>query len=602
MSRAMRGVVDFLRRAVPDAEPTDRELLRRFGSRRDEDAFAMLVHRHGALVQATCQRVLGNAADADDAFQATFLVLARKASSPGWQESIAGWLHEVAYRVASRQRAAASCRRMHERRATPVIPTEPAAEPNLHELRPILDREVSQLPEKYRAPIVLCYLEGKTNEDAARALGWTKGTVSGRLARARDLLRGRLSRQGICLSAAALTTALAAQAASAAVAPTLLTATIRAAVSGTASEVVSSTAAHLAQGVLSAMFWNQVRTVGIRSLIVAAVLLAVGAISYPALRTALAAGSEARTAATLGALAPAPAEAKADAEAAEAIKALIPEASSNSTADWQNLFQPGVQPNLGALKSHSLSVVLLTIEPTNDDKLRKEFHYIPETPNPADLAKAIARSRRKGYGTLLQPDYITDVTCRVKDDAATGTVSFRNDKLYEGTIEYTARRLKEGGWRVEEFRMPAYKIRVTLQADGTWKPMDIVSADTKLERPGQKPPADMGTKVILLRKHAGYGRKGGQTVSEFWVEKDGTFQLDGKKGKLPQEVVAGLIEQVTRANIGDAAEDAGTVDVWWANDKGKYQNKLFTMPRAGDCQKLMRTLADLAAKHADKDK
>jgi len=180
---------------------TDHELLEQFlesNGTRAEDAFATLMRRHGPMVLAVCRHVLRQHHDAEDAFQATFLVLARKASSIRARNVLARWLHEVAYRIALRARATAAQRQSYEKRGTTRTldvtddPTRAA-----DDLRPVLHEEVRRLPEKYRTLVVLCYLEGKTNEEAARLLQWPIGTVKGRLYRARDLLRVRLRRRGI---------------------------------------------------------------------------------------------------------------------------------------------------------------------------------------------------------------------------------------------------------------------------------------------------------------------------------------------------------------------------------------------------------------------
>jgi RNA polymerase sigma factor (sigma-70 family) len=229
-------------------EATDRQLLECFAAGDGEAAFAELVRRHGPLVLGVCRRVLHHLQDAEDAFQATFLVLARKAGAVRWEPSVARWLYEVAYRVARKAQLSAARRSARERHPIDMVPSEPAAEAVRSELRLLLDEEVNRLPRKYRSPVVLCYLEGKTNQEAAHELGWTKGTVSGRLARARDLLRARLTRRGLALSAAALAPALAEGGAAPAVPAALAAATVRAAAG--AAVGVSPPAAALAADVL----------------------------------------------------------------------------------------------------------------------------------------------------------------------------------------------------------------------------------------------------------------------------------------------------------------------------------------------------------------
>lgn len=238
---------------------TDAELLAQFVQTRKEAAFARLVERHGPMVRAVCRRVLQHDADADDAFQATFLVLARKADAIRKYDSVGSWLYGTAYRLALKMRAGVQKRQAREG-SVPATPPETTAvsttAPGLdqHELRALLDQELSLLPEKYRAPLVLCYLEGRTNEEAAQQLNWTKGTVSGRLARARDLLRARLARRGLSLPAAALAATLTEQLAAGQVPRNLLETTTSAAVAFAVGAGMSVRAAALAEGVLHTMW------------------------------------------------------------------------------------------------------------------------------------------------------------------------------------------------------------------------------------------------------------------------------------------------------------------------------------------------------------
>ncbi|HEV3021358.1 MAG TPA: RNA polymerase sigma factor, partial [Pirellulales bacterium] len=180
---------------------TDAQLLSRFVSRRDEAAFELMVRRHGSLVWGVCRRILGNATDADDAFQGTFLVLVHRAASVNRARPLSAWLHGVACKVALRARAGAIRRCRHERAAgqqREVAGTDAVAE--THEQHRIVDQELDRLPEKYRTPLILCYLDGLTHELAAQHLGWPLGTLKTRVRRGQDRLRDRLFRRGLAPS------------------------------------------------------------------------------------------------------------------------------------------------------------------------------------------------------------------------------------------------------------------------------------------------------------------------------------------------------------------------------------------------------------------
>ncbi|MCI0460367.1 MAG: sigma-70 family RNA polymerase sigma factor [Gemmataceae bacterium] len=221
---SLRNLFWFLRQArltPEDQNLSDGALLERFLARRDESAFEALLERHRPMVLGVCRRVLGDAHDAEDAFQATFLVLAKNAASIRNQTSVGSWLYGVAQRIAAKARAQAATRRDRERRAVDMPGSEPLDELTWQELRGILDEEVGRLPDKYRAVVVLCHLEGKSYEQAARELGCPKSTLARRLTRALELLRGQLAGRGLALSAGALATALTEKATAAPVAALL---------------------------------------------------------------------------------------------------------------------------------------------------------------------------------------------------------------------------------------------------------------------------------------------------------------------------------------------------------------------------------------------
>jgi RNA polymerase sigma factor (sigma-70 family) len=208
----------------------DRQLLARFATAHDEAAFAEVVRRHGPLVWGVCRRLLPRLQDAEDVFQATFLVLARKAASVGWHESAAGWLHAAARRLALKARAEIVRRQVRERQARAPGRYEPSPDPSWREVGALLDEELHALPERLRVPLVLCYLEGRTRDEAARQLGWSLGTFKRRLQRGRRLLHDRLLRRGVTLSAVLLAGTLAPKRAPAA----LVGSTVRAAACGAA--------------------------------------------------------------------------------------------------------------------------------------------------------------------------------------------------------------------------------------------------------------------------------------------------------------------------------------------------------------------------------
>jgi RNA polymerase sigma factor (sigma-70 family) len=225
------------------AGQTDRELLRRFAQTRDDEAFAELVRRHGAMVRAVCCRVLPNPADADDVFQAAFLVLARKAAARGWRDSIANWLYTVAYRLALRVRDGQRRRAAQEARAAVPALSDPLAEVSGREICAIVDEELNRLPDALRAALLLCCLEGKTRDEAAHTLGWPLGTLKLRLERGRALLRARLQKRGFTLPAV-FTGILMAEGVSRAAVPSALVHAARSAATGTTASPRAARLAH----------------------------------------------------------------------------------------------------------------------------------------------------------------------------------------------------------------------------------------------------------------------------------------------------------------------------------------------------------------------
>jgi RNA polymerase sigma factor (sigma-70 family) len=279
-------VLGHLRRVtgpVAEEELTDAQLLERYVAGRDEEAFATLVRRHGRLVRSVCRHVLHHEEDTGDAFQATFLVFACKAASIQKTNSVASWLYGVAYRTAMNARRARTRRSKEQVEVRGCSPEGPCTEAALREVQTILDDEVKNLAEKYRAPFVLCCLEGKSRAEAARELGWKEGTVFSRLARARKELQQRLSRRGVVLTAALCAIELSRTGVTAAVRPALLNCTIKAALSfaadkTAAADLMSAEVTTLAKGVLQNMCTSKLK-------IATALLLTAGLLTGTALLT-----------------------------------------------------------------------------------------------------------------------------------------------------------------------------------------------------------------------------------------------------------------------------------------------------------------------------
>jgi RNA polymerase sigma factor (sigma-70 family) len=266
---------------------SDAELLDRFANQQDEAAFELLVCRHERMVFGLCRRLLPRVQDAEDAFQAAFLVLARKASSISKQEAVCAWLYRVAYRIALRARGQAVRRARFERPMASEFP-EPMSfdsQVDADDSCRLLDEEVNRLPEKYRTPIVLCYLEGHTNEEAARLLGCPTGTVVTRLARARKRLHARLSRRGVAISSGVLAAAFSNCSSSGAAPVALREFVVRtvpafAAHAALSPLIVSAKVAALTRGALQAMLLTKIKFVAVVILVLGLIGAGSGALAF----------------------------------------------------------------------------------------------------------------------------------------------------------------------------------------------------------------------------------------------------------------------------------------------------------------------------------
>ena len=246
---------------------SDAQLLEGFVRQRDEAAFEALVRRHGPMVLGVCRRVIGHKPDVEDAFQAAFLVLVRRAASIVPRENVGNWLYGVAYRTALEARKAMLRRRNKEKPLTDVPDSETLSKAEWQDLAELLDRELSRLPDKYRLPVVLCELEGRSRKEVAQQLRLPEGTLSSRLATARKMLAKRLTRHGISLSAGTLTVTLSSQGAAAGVPTSLVSATVHTAMKVAEgmlpATLVSANVLSLTHGVSKAMFLAKLKVTAV---------------------------------------------------------------------------------------------------------------------------------------------------------------------------------------------------------------------------------------------------------------------------------------------------------------------------------------------------
>src|SRR5688572_19421537 len=279
---SMNRVMQRIRQVVVEADSpceSDASLLTCFLSHRDACAVSMLISRHARMVWGVCSRVLGHRQDAEDAFQATFLVLLRKANTIHPRSMVGNWLHGVAFQTALKARATAMKRCIRER-PTATLPEPPAKAQGDHPMLAFLDEELNRLPDNYRVALVLCDLQGKTRSEAAKELGWLEGTVASRLARGRQMLAKRLVRHGTAVSAAGISALLAQSFVSAAPGSVVATTVQAAATMVAAKTMVTAGLSHqvlaLAEGVVKTMLLTKLEIAGITLTIAALVCVGIG--------------------------------------------------------------------------------------------------------------------------------------------------------------------------------------------------------------------------------------------------------------------------------------------------------------------------------------
>jgi RNA polymerase sigma factor (sigma-70 family) len=293
MANAPWGVVLRHVRQIVAAEDqpqaTDAELLQAFIARRDEAAFTALVRRHGPMVLGVCRHLLHHQQDAEDAFQATFLILARQVATLRNRQALTGWLHGVAYRTCQSLKRAAARRRKHEGQVRTIPPQTPVAELAWREVQAALEQEIARLPEKYRTVFVLCCQEGRSRAEAAHQLGLKEGTVCSRLDHARKRLQQRLSRQGISLAAVLSAVALARDAGAAAVPAFLRQTTVQAALAyangQTAAGAASAGVAALVEGVTRTMLATKLKMLTACVLVAGVIATGAGLLAHQTLTT-----------------------------------------------------------------------------------------------------------------------------------------------------------------------------------------------------------------------------------------------------------------------------------------------------------------------------
>jgi RNA polymerase sigma factor (sigma-70 family) len=421
----LEGVVRHVRafrHAESLSEAPDAQLLQRFAAGREEGAFTALLRRHGPMVLGVSRRLLGNAQDAEDVYQAAFLLLARKAGSIRKRESVASWLYGVARRLALKMRAQGAKRQARERRAADMRDTQTDADADWPDVQAALEAALEELPEGYRAALVLCYLEGKTHVEAARLLGCPLATLRTRVARGRKLLRERLAGRGLALSGAGLFTLLVASATPAVASAALVKATVKAALSFASGQAASALCPARVAGLVEEGTQTMLLS---KTKLATALLLTAGLLAGT--------GALARFRPAAAAEEP-PAARKAEAPKPEAAKPATPAAPDEEQGDIAyagRVLDPEAKPFAGA-KLHLLyytpKAQPIPVRATSDAEGRFQFS-VPRadfersysaTPWDWGMVVAVANGYGMGIQQLVrnQQPVRTDITLRLaKDDA-----------------------------------------------------------------------------------------------------------------------------------------------------------------------------------------
>lgn len=522
-----RPILQFLRRLVGQSlspEGSDRFLVERFIASKDEAAFAVLFERHSALVFSVCRSVLRNEHDAEDALQATFLILARQASTIRKRDSIASWLHGVAFRTAMKLRRSQAARRRREQAEHPSVMAQPVLEAALHEIQTILHEEIERLPAKLSLPFVICCLQGKSRTEAASELGWKEGTVAGRVAQARSLLETRLKRRGV-----ALTAALTALAVSPGGVSALSASIIRNAVaygSGSSCSPMSNQAVQLAEGMVRSMVVAKAKAIGVFAAMAMFLLVGTGLLAHSCWPDD----------------SPPPQQQELIAKAANPVedKKVLPNAKSDNPTTMLN--EPVNRPplelrlvpkrtNYPSLKAgESPNFVAIEFQLTNVSQQKLDLFLAPEPV--LELTGPRTESVRKSGSGMF---YVAQESHRTLDPGESYRITLRKLEYRVGASQFRVAWLEPGVYTLQA----AYRISVSPPPpDSEAGKIDMFRQD------GISPDKKFGTIVIKSNRQELLMREG--SVMDEWTKALRDDNIDVRR-----------IAVQNLAELGPAAVDAG---------------------------------------------